>query len=130
MQGITNRDKRKVVHWGQHNQRARYRLGSVWLGSSLAERDLGVLVVNKKLNMSQHCAAAAIKANWILGCICRGITSRGKDMIIPLYSAPVRPQLEYSVQFWSPQFKKESNRLENIQRRATKMIKRTGEAGF
>ncbi|KAK4810933.1 hypothetical protein QYF61_013341 [Mycteria americana] len=98
-----NKDKCKVLHLGQHNQRAQYRLGPVWLGSSLAERDLGVLVDNK-LNMSQQCAAAAMGANRILGCIRRGITSRDRDVIIPPYSALVRLHLEYSVQFWSPQF--------------------------
>ena len=70
-----SKDKCKVLHLGQHNQRAQYRQGSAWLGSSLAERDLGVLVENK-LNMSQQCAAAAMRANWILDCIHRGITSR------------------------------------------------------
>jgi len=49
-----NKDKCKVLHLRQKNQRAPYRLGSVWLGSNLAERDLGVLVDNKKLNESQH----------------------------------------------------------------------------
>lgn len=48
-----------------------YRLGSVWLGNSLAERDLGVLV-DKKPNITQQCAAAATKGNWILACIHRG----------------------------------------------------------
>ena len=37
-----NKDKFKVLHLGQNNQRAQNRLGSVWLGSSLAERDLEV----------------------------------------------------------------------------------------
>ena len=82
----------------------------MWLGSSLAERDLAVLVDNK-LNASHECTAAAMKANWILGCICRDITSRG-GMIIPLYLALLSPHLEYLVQFWSLQFKKDTDRLE------------------
>ena len=44
-------------------------------------------------------------------------------MIISLYSALVRRHLQYGVQFWSPQFKKDADRLERIQRKATKMIK-------
>ncbi|GAB0209889.1 cAMP-dependent protein kinase inhibitor alpha [Grus japonensis] len=43
-----NKDMCKILHLGQNNKRPQYRLGSVWLGSSLAERDLGVLV--DKLN--------------------------------------------------------------------------------
>ena len=92
------------------------------LSSSFAERDLMVLVDNK-LNVSQLCTAAATKANQILGCIHRAITSRDRDVIIQLYSVLAGPHLEYCVQFWSPQFKKDVDRLETVPRRATKMIK-------
>jgi len=111
-----NKDKCKILHLGQHNQGAPYRLGPVWLGSSVAERDLGVRV-DSKLTMSQQGTAAAVKAND------RGIASRDREVIVPLCSALVRPHLEHCVQFWPPQFEKDVGRLERVQRRAMKMIR-------
>ncbi|CAM5123271.1 unnamed protein product, partial [Eretmochelys imbricata] len=115
-----NSEKCKVMHLGINNKNFSCKLGMYQLEVT-EEKDLGVLV-DHRMTMSRQCDMAVKKANEVLGCIRRGISGRYKEVLVPLYKALVRPHLEYCEQFWSPMFKKDEFKLEQVQRRATRMI--------
>lgn len=58
-----------------------------------------------------------------LGCFKRSMTIRMSVVILPLYTALMRHHLQYYVQLWDPQHKKDMNMLEQAQRKATRIIR-------
>ena len=105
----------KDFHLGWGNPHYQYRLGDEGTEHIPAEKDLGVLV-DGKLDTSKKCAPSAQKVNHTLGCIKRSVASRVREVILSICSALVRPHLEYCIQMWSPQYRRDMDLLECVQK--------------
>ena len=84
-------------------------------------RDLGI-IITKDLKWQKQTDKNCKTANRVLGIIARNFRYKNKELILTLYKFPVRPHLEHAVQFWSPYLRQDIDKIEKIQRRATKMI--------
>src|SRR6218665_985195 len=120
-QMLFNLEKCSVMHMGKRNQELSYEMGGKVLKVSEEESDLEV-IMHRSAKPSRQCTEASKKANSTLCMIRRTIVTRDKDTILRLYKSLVRPQLEYCIQVWSPYLKQDMEKLEKLQRRATKMI--------
>jgi hypothetical protein len=116
-----NIDKCSVIHLGKVNPKNQYTLGNSILKHSERERDLGV-IIDKTMKFSEQVNSAVGKANSVLGMIKRNITCKNKNIITKLYKSLVRPILEYCVQVWRPHLRKDIDKMERVQHRATRMM--------
>jgi hypothetical protein len=85
------------------------------------EKDLGVWWTDD-LKPSRQCAMAAKKATSVLGLIRRNFKLLDVEEFMLLYKAYIRPHIEYCVQSWSPYLQRDITCLEQVQRRATKIV--------
>ena len=91
------------------------------LEMSDCEKDLGVHI-DDKLNFDKHIDEKIKKANRVLAIIRKTFTHMDPNIFCQLFKGLVRPHLEYAQAVWSPQSKDQIDRLEDVQRRATKLI--------
>jgi len=82
---------------------------------------LGV-IIDQNLKFHQHAAAAAAKANRILGLLSKCFEHLDVDTLPLLYKTLVRLILEYANAIWGPYCITDQKLLERVQRRATKLV--------
>ena len=99
----------------------KYEGGTVDLKTVNNEKDIGV-TIDTNLPFEQHIQNQVNKANRNLGIIRRSFKYLDMETFCLLYKALVRPHLEYAASVWSPYKKKDIDSIENVQRRATKLI--------
>ena len=122
-----NAKKCKVMHLGPKNPHHTYSMSDpsglqTEIAGTDEEKDLGVYL-DPKLNFKTHIAKVISKANQIAGLVIRNFKHLDNQTFSTLYKALIRPILEYASPVWSPQTKSELDRLEGVQRRATKAVK-------
>ena len=78
----------------------------------------------------KQCCKTANDANWKLGMIERWFKNKSKEILLPLYKSMIRPHMDSCIQAWRPHFRKNVDRLEMEQRRATKMMEGLEGLGY
>ena len=118
--------KCKHLHIGNHDINFEYKMqtnsGEMKVQKVTTEKDLGV-TFDQNLKFTGHINNKVIKANWNVGLIFRTFTFMDKDMFLSIYKSVVRPHLEFASSVWSPMFKKDKILIENVQCRATRLVK-------
>ena len=113
--------KCKFMRLGNYDERHNGYKMSEQLDEVSSEKDIGV-VIDNKLSFSDHLAEKINKANRIVGLIRRTFVALDEEIFRCLYVALVRPHLEYANQIWAPYLVKGIEAVENVQRRASKLV--------
>lgn len=116
-----NEEKCKIMGFGFKNKNASYFINGKELGRVQEERDLGI-IISSNLKVGRQCGKAASKGNQILGMIYRTFSTRNRGVMLKLYKSLVRPHLDYCGPAWRPHMRTDIDRLERVQRRATRMM--------
>ena len=82
---------------------------------------LGV-IINNKLQWNSHIDKISSEANRMLGFLWRTMYRGPKEIKDKVYKATVRQKLEYCSSIWDPYTSKSINKLEMVQRRATRFV--------
>jgi len=115
-------DKCKIMHiGGSRNPHATYTMESIHLQTTDEEKDLGVWI-DSSLKPSNHVSHVVAKANQMLGLIRRTFTYMDCELMKQLFINVVRPHLEYGNVVWHPFLKQDTELIEGVLHRATRMV--------
>ena len=120
-------EKCHILHLGRTNEKHRYFMGAgdnsphTHLKRTDEEKDLGV-VVDSQLTFSSHCDKVVNTANKLLGIMRRSFSYLDKNVFSLVYKGIIRPIIEYASSVYDPILIRDINKIESIQRRATKMV--------
>ena len=116
-----NESKCKVMHYGKTNRKADYNLGGVQIVEVSEEKDLGV-TFDQQLSFGTNASKVVAAANSTLGLINRHFRHIETKPFMNLYKTLVRPKVEYCMTVAQPVYKKDKEKIERVQHRATKLV--------
>jgi hypothetical protein len=86
-----------------------------------SEKDISVMI-DRHLNFEKHIQTQINKANQIVGLTRRSFVHLDNRTFSLLFKALAHPHLEYASNVWSPYKKKDIEVIENVLKRATRML--------
>ena len=107
----------------------RYKICNKEIEHVFSEKDL-VVIIDSELLFEEHISNKVRVANAIVGLIRRSFTHLDGKSFTKIYTAFVRPHLEYAQSVWAPHFRKHINMLENVQIRASKLVDGLGNVDY
>ena len=116
-----NVNKCSVMHIRHNNTQSNYNMSNQQLPTTDQQQDLGI-IITKDHKWQKQTEESCKTANRVLGFIARNFRYKNKEPILQLYKSLVCPHLEHAVQFWSSPLRQDIDKMEKIQRRATKNI--------
>ena len=121
-----NRSKCHHFHVGKRETIPTYNMrgetGPVEIEKVEFEKALGVLI-DGDLKFGEHIISKMNIANRNVGIIFRTLTYLDKEIFLNLHKTTVHPHLEFATQILSPLYKKDKIIIENVQKRATRLVK-------
>ena len=116
-----NVSKCKVLHIGNTPYTGNYALNGIQLELLDNYRDLGIQI-DSKLKFHIHTDTVVKKAYRVLGLIRKSFECKDYDVMVKLYKSLVRPIIEYNNVLWGPFYVSDNQKVERIQRKATRII--------
>ena len=110
-----------IISRNSEIREASYVMENHNLNCSNCEKDIGVFIDNT-LSFERHISYAVNKANRVLAITRKTFECTDNNIFNQIFKTLVRPHLEYAAPVWSPHLTTQKELLENVQRRATKMV--------